>query len=146
MPFVYLLATVGIGAFFSAQPAINGAVARVLGSPIPATTLSVAITLTLCLVIMVFGRTTPSLEVATQVPWWAFLSGLAGVLIVGGGTIIVPVTGAAVFFVCLIAGQLIGSILLDHVGAFGLQVRSINPIRCLGILLTLSGVLCVRYG
>ena len=146
MQILYLLAAVGIGAIFAAQPAINGAAAKVLGSAIPATVLSVAITLAASALVMVIGRTTPTWEMATALPWWVVLGGLIGVLVVGGGAFIVPTTGAAVFFVCLIAGQLIGSVLLDHIGAFGLEVRTISPSRVFGILLTLVGVFCVRYG
>jgi transporter family-2 protein len=73
--------------------------------------------------------------------WWSGWSSRGR-----GGTVIVPVTGAAVFFVCLIAGQLFGSVLLDHIGAFGLPVREIGTLRFLGILLTFGGVILVRYG
>ena len=66
------------------------------------------------------------------------------------GPAIVPVigtvTGAAAFFVCLIAGQLLGSILLDHIGAFGLPIREIGTLRLLGIHLVFSGVILAHYG
>jgi transporter family-2 protein len=146
MPIVYLLSAIVIGAAFAAQPAINGAAARILGSAFPATALSVAITLLASIIVMILGRTTPSLETMAQLPWWVVMGGLIGLFVVGGGTMIVPVTGAAVFFVCLIAGQLFGSVLLDHIGAFGLPVREIGTLRLLGILLTFGGVILVRYG
>ncbi len=146
MPIVYLLSAVVIGAAFAAQPAINGAAAKILGSAFPATALSVAITLLASIIVMVLGRTTPTLENLTQLPWWIIFGGFAGVLVVGGGTVIVPVTGAAVFFVCLIAGQLFGSVILDHFGAFGLPVHEIGILRILGVLMTFGGVLLVRYG
>jgi len=146
MPIIYLISAVVIGAAFATQPAINGAAAKILGSAFPATALSVAITLLASIIVMLWGRTTPTLDTFTQLPWWIVFGGLAGVLVVGGGTVIVPVTGAAVFFVCLIAGQLFGSVLLDHFGAFGLPVREIGTLRLLGIFMTFGGVLLVRYG
>ncbi|MBD3664161.1 DMT family transporter [Sulfitobacter aestuariivivens] len=146
MPILYLMAACLIGAAFATQPAINAAAAKVLGSPIPATVMSVAITLAASIVIMVLGRTTPSMAAVTSLPWWVVIGGLIGVLVVGGGVVIVPVTGVAIFFVCLIAGQLAGSILLDHYGAFGLAVREIGAMRLCGILVTFAGVLLVRYG
>jgi transporter family-2 protein len=70
--------------------------------------------------------------------------------VLGGGTVIVPmispVTGAAAFFVCLIAGQLFGSILLNHIGAFGLPIREIGTLRLVGIHLVFSGVILAHYG
>jgi transporter family-2 protein len=146
MPIVYLISAVVIGAAFATQPAINGAAAKILGSAFPATALSVAITLLASIIVMTIGRTTPTLETFTQLPWWIVFGGLVGLLLVGGGTVIVPVTGAAVFFVCLIAGQLFGSVMLDHIGAFGLPVREIGTLRLLGVLLTFGGVILVRYG
>ena len=146
MPIIYLLSAVVIWAGFAAQPAINGAAAKILGSAVPVTALSVAITLIACIIVMIIGRTTPSSEAMSQLPWWVVIGGLVGLLVVGGGTVIVPVTGAAVFFVCLIAGQLFGTVLLDHIGAFGLPVREIGTLRLLGVLLTFGGVILVRYG
>ncbi len=143
---LYLLVAVLIGAAFACQPAINAVAAKTLGSPLPATVLSVAITLAASAVIMVATRTTPTVEMVWSLPWWVVLGGLIGVLVVGGGAAIVPVTGVAVFFVCLIAGQLLGSVLLDHFGTFGLPVREISLPRFAGIVLTFAGVLLVRFG
>ena len=74
------------------------------------------------------------------------MGGLIGVLVVAGSAAIVPVTGAAMFFVCLIAGQLLGSVALDHFGAFGLPEIQISPIRLIGVVLALAGVLLVQFG
>lgn len=146
MPFAYLLAAIVIGAAFAAQPAINGAAAKILGSAFPVVILSAAITMAASAVIMILGRTTPSFEMIAQLPWWFVLGGLIGVAVVGGGATIVPVTGAAMFFVCIIAGELVGSLILDRFGAFGLPVQEISLTRIAGILLTFGGVLLVRYG
>ncbi|MEO0916267.1 MAG: DMT family transporter [Pseudomonadota bacterium] len=142
---LFLFIAVLIGAAFACQPAINAAAAKVLGAPWPATVISVAITLAASVVVMLSTRTTPSVDQMTALPWWIVLGGLIGVLVVGGGVAIVPVTGAALFFLCLIAGQLLGSVLLDHFGAFGLQVREISLQRLAGIALTFAGILLVRY-
>ena len=56
-----------------------------------------------------------------------------------------PSTGSSSLF-CLIAGQLAGSVLLDHVGAFKLSVRKFSFTKTAGILITFGGVLIVRYG
>jgi transporter family-2 protein len=113
---------------------------------LPATVLSVAITLAASILIMVATKTTPSVEHLTNLPWWVILGGLIGVSVVAGGAAIVPVTGVALFFVCMIAGQLKGSVLLDHVGAFNLPVVEASWTRVAGVGLTFAGVLLVRYG
>jgi transporter family-2 protein len=128
------------------QPGINAVAARSFGSPIAATVLSVGITLVVSAVIMVLLRETPAQSMFATLPWWIGFGGVIGVLVVAGGATIVPITGAAAFFVCLIAGQLVGSVVLDHLGAFGLEIRSISPLRLLGILCAFAGVVLVRLG
>ena len=81
-----------------------------------------------------------------SLPRWVIFGGLIGVLVVTGGIVIIPVTGVALFFVCLIAGQLAGSVLLDHVGSFKLSVREISFTKTVGILITFGGVLIVKFG
>lgn len=146
MSFAYLFASFVIGACFAAQPAINGAAAKILGSAFPVAILSAGITMAASAVIMMLQRSTPALETIAHLPWWFVIGGLIGVLVVGGGATIVPVTGAAVFFVCMIAGELVGSVVLDRVGAFGLPIQEISLMRIAGIFLTFGGVLLVRYG
>ena len=143
---LYLLAAVLIGIAFACQPGFNTVAAKILGSPFPATVLSVAVTLLASIAVMVLTQTTPALSTFAAVPWWVLIGGLIGVLVVGGGVVLVPLTGAALFFVCLIAGQLVGSVILDHVGAFGLDVRQISLSRIAGVVLTFGGILLVRFG
>lgn len=67
------------------------------------------------------------------------LGGIAGVVFVVGGVIVAPVLGVAAFFVCVVAGQLLGSILADQFGAFGMQVKPVNTMKLLGLCLVLIG-------
>ena len=143
---LYFLAAILIGAAFACQPAINAVAAKALGSALPATVLSVGITFGVSVVIMVATGTVPAVGAFSTLPWWVIIGGLIGVLVVAGGAAIVPVTGAALFFVCMIAGQLLGSVLLDHFGAFGLVVNRISWPRVLGVVLTFGGVMLVRFG
>ncbi|MEM8630057.1 MAG: DMT family transporter [Pseudomonadota bacterium] len=143
---LYLVAAVLIGAAFACQPGINAAAAKVLGSPFPATVLSVGITLLASAVVMVATKTTPPLSSVAALPWWVVIGGLIGVVVIGAGVVMVPITGIALFFVCMIAGQLLGSVFLDHVGAFGLAVREVSPVRLGGVALAFVGVLLVSFG
>ncbi|HEV2127354.1 MAG TPA: DMT family transporter, partial [Thermomicrobiales bacterium] len=55
-----------------------------------------------------------------------------------------PRIGLGVFLVTIIPGQLIGGLLLDHVGAFGSLPRQIDPIRIAGALVLILGVVLIR--
>lgn len=141
-----LLVAALIGAAFAAQPSINATAAQVFGSAIPAAVLSIAITLAASSALMVFTKTVPTGAMMTALPWWVVFGGLIGLAVVAGGAAIVPITGVALFFVCFVTGQLAGSLLLDHFGAFGLAQCEVTPLRLLGLLCTLAGVLLVKYG
>jgi hypothetical protein len=68
------------------------------------------------------------------------LGGAAGALFVVGAVLVVPRTGVAVFFICVVLGQVLGAAVLDQFGAFGLDSHAITWPRVLGILLLLVGV------
>lgn len=141
----YLCAALSIGVVFSAQPAINASVARVLGAPLLTAALSIFISLA-CIVALfpLFGSVSLRTVPFASTPPWILLAGLAGALVVFGGLAITPVTGAAVFFVLLITGQLLGAAVLDHLGAFGLPRRPITLTRAAGLLCLVAGVYLVR--
>lgn len=146
MNWIFVTVAVLIGMAIAAQPSINQAGVRVLGAPISAAVISV--TITTALMLGYFLATGARIEAAMvgRLPWWFLLGGIAGFVIVLGGVTVVPVTGAAVFFVCIVAGQLAGAALIDHLGAFSMPVRPINPMRLAGILLVLGGVVSVVIG
>ncbi|MEM7213306.1 MAG: DMT family transporter [Pseudomonadota bacterium] len=146
MKLIYLFAAFAIGMTFALQPAINGAAARVLGSPVSAAVISVAITLIACIFLMPIFGARLSLGDIANLPWWVIFGGIIGAGVVAGGAAIAPATGAALFFVCLIAGQLVGSAIVDSTGAFGMQLQSLSYTKLAGIGLALGGVVLVRYG
>ncbi|MEI6256765.1 MAG: DMT family transporter [Planctomycetota bacterium] len=53
--------------------------------------------------------------------------------------------GAAAFIATFVAGQLICSLLLDHVGFMNLPQQSLTAGRLLGGLFVFAGVLRVKY-
>lgn len=135
-----------IGAALAAQPAINQSAVRVLGSPIAASIISVSITLAMMVVFFVVSGAKLQMSAVGNLPWWIILGGAVGFLFVFGGVTVAPAIGAAVFFVCIVAGQLTGAALIDHFGAFGMSVRPISLLRLAGILIVLVGVVFVVIG
>lgn len=146
MNLLYPLAAVLVGMAFAVQPPINGTGARILGSPVAMAVVSVAITLACLVAALPFfgGSVRPS--ALAGLPWWIVFGGFVGALVVAGGAAIAPVTGAAVFIVCLIAGQLFCSALIDHIGAFGMIERPMSAMKAGGLAVVLAGVLMVRFG
>ena len=92
------------------------------------------------------GRGDISRATLASVPWWVYLAGFAGTLFVAGGVVIAPVTGALLFFICVVAGQLLGATLADHFGLFGLDLRPVSPARLIGLALVVGGAVLVQLG
>ncbi len=82
--------------------------------------------------------------IARDVPVYYVITGLFGLAFIFGAAAIVPRIGVALFLATTIAGQLIGAIALDHIGAFGQPVYALSPFRLLGAVMLLGGVVLVR--
>lgn len=144
---MHMLAAVIVGSLISTQPAINAILSKELGSALGAAGISTLIAFLCILAILpLTGAGEMNPETLRRVPWWVYLAGVIGAVFVASGVVIAPVTGALVFFVCIVAGQLIGSTISDHFGAFGLEVREISFARIAGIALVLVGAILVGRG
>lgn len=139
-------AAVLLGMVFAQQAVINAAVSRLVGSPVAAATISVFLTLIFLLLILPFSGGTLRPSVLMTLPWWTVLAGIIGVGIVAVAAAIVPITGAALFFICLVAGQLLGATIADHIGAFGLPEKPVNPGRIAGLAFVMVGAFLVHRG
>ena len=139
-------ASILLGMVFSQQPIINAALVRTVGSPVTAAAVSVFITLCCLLVMVPFSGGSLRPSVVASLPWWSLLGGFIGVGLVAGGAALAPMTGAALFFVCMVAGQLMGASIADHVGAFGLPERPLSIMRFVGLALVMVGAWFVYKG
>lgn len=140
MNVIYLFVALGLGAIISMQPAINAQMAIRLGSPLAAAMCSIVISLVMIVVAWTtLGRVPISWPRLLSLPWWVLIGGAAGALFVLGGIMAAPRLGVAVFFTCVVLGQVIGAAILDQFGAFGLDRQPISWSRLLGILLVVAG-------
>ncbi len=141
-----ILAAVLIGAALSFQPIINSASASVLNSAFAAATFSLLLSAITVFVLFCLNGAPTQASQLLQLPWWAVFGGLFGAAFVSGGIILVPIMGATVFFLCLIAGQLVGSVVADAIGAFELEPQALTLSKLAGVMLAFCGVVLVRWG
>jgi transporter family-2 protein len=80
------------------------------------------------------------------VPWYAWLGGLYGAFFVVVAAFGAPRIGVGPLLTAVIAGQLIGAILLDHYGLLGLSRQPVSPEKLAGAALVLMGAFMVRRG
>jgi transporter family-2 protein len=78
-------------------------------------------------------------------PYFA-ISGIFGFAYVISAGYLAPRTGIALFVAAVTAGTLIGSVALDHFGAFGNTEQRITLARTAGVLALIVGVVLVRSG
>jgi len=78
-------------------------------------------------------------------PWWNWIGGPMGALIVLSGAALAPRLGAAAFIAAVVGGQLACSLVLDHFGLMDLPRQVVTPGRLLGVLLVFAGVVLVKF-
>ena len=124
------------GAMFPLQAALNARVAKVLHSPVWAAAISGAVlTVILVAVALMFVRPTPSIAAFRSIPAFSWAAGLCGVVVLVTTTALAPRMGAASMVAFVIAGQIIGALIIDHYGMFGLEVKPMDIQRLAAALL-----------
>lgn len=135
-----------VGVMISIQGPINAHLGRSLGSPWAAALVSFAVG-SLALSAMVLSRddARAALRHCGQAPWWAWIGGLLGACYVTVIITAAPRLGMAMIIGVSVAGSVLAALVLDHLGAFGLPVQPITPLRVLGALLVCAGVALARW-
>jgi transporter family-2 protein len=81
-----------------------------------------------------------NLKAWVNVPWFAFLSGLMGLIIIGTIGYVVPRLGLVTAFTILVATQFVVGALIDHWGLMGAEIHPLNVPKLVGIGVLLLGV------
>lgn len=111
------------GMLVALQSRINGGLSQHLGSGFVAAAVSFGSGLVILTVIMLFSRRGRAglgklrAEVRSRhLPVWALFGGAGGALFVLNQGLVAPLTGLALFTVGIVAGQVLGGLLLDRAG------------------------------
>ena len=84
------------------------------------------------------------LAAAHGLPRYYLLTGLTAVPYLLAAAFVGPRLGLGVYFAAIISGQMAGSLLFDHVGAFGAGSRPVDAMRVFGVVLLVFGVVLIR--
>ena len=118
----------------------------VLGSTFAAAAFSLAISALMVAIVLWLSGAPTHAVMFPELPWRLVFGGVIGALFVTGGAMLAPITGAAAFFTCLVAGQLPGAVIADSTGAFGLEKQVLPVWKLAGIALAFTGAVLVRWG
>ncbi|KHN93512.1 hypothetical protein BSK71_10495 [Pectobacterium actinidiae] len=133
------------GSIVPFQAASNAALGRSLGHPLWATLVSLLVSICVLLPILFAARIpAPAMGSALQGSWWIWLGGVAGVAYITAALLLTPKLGASGFIVCVIAGQVVASLIIDHFGLMGLAVKPATLGRIAGVALIVLGMLVVQ--
>jgi len=143
--YLFLLIALVAGAMMPTQAAINNKLAISVGSPVLAALISFVVgTVALFVYALLSGESLSALRAAGSAPPVAWIGGLMGAFFVASAVVLVPRLGVALTFSLIIAGQMIVTLIIDHFGFLGLEVRPVNWARIAGILLITGGVALIR--
>lgn len=124
------------GAAMAVQGSLNSILAKFIGL-LPATLLVHLVgTLGVILVCRWEGGAWGKLG---EAPWFAFLGGLLGVLIVYGVAASIPRLGVANATTAIIAAQITMAVAIDHFGLFGLKAIPFSWWKAAGMALLVLG-------
>ncbi|MBD8730411.1 DMT family transporter [Pseudomonas sp. CFBP 13710] len=141
-----LAISVMAGVLIPVQAASGGMLARLLGNPL----WGAAVALLIGFIVLASTAVTirlpaPDFVAAFQGPWWIWIGGITGAVYVATSLFLLPKVGAASFILCVIAGQMVAALLLDHFGLLGLAVKPVGFGRISGIAIMLIGLAIAQY-
>ena len=142
LPFSLMLAA---GMLLPVQIGINASLRSYVNSPVLSSFISFfvgTVSLAVLLGFGVYGR--GDLSTLQSIPWWVFTGGLIGAFYVTVSLMLAPILGSTVTTVAVLAGQVIASLIIDHFGLLGFPVVPFNPVRLLGALLVVGGVVVIQ--
>jgi bacterial/archaeal transporter family-2 protein len=76
---------------------------------------------------------------------WSWTGGVFGTIYIVVSILLLPHLGAATVVALLVTGQMLGSLVFDHYGLFGLTPHSLDAFRLTGAALLIVGVILIRH-
>ena len=132
------------GAFLPIQAGLNTKLGKAGESPVHASTISFVVGTVALLLYILFTQQSVSWEGIKSAPGDVWIGGVLGAFYVTVIILAFPQLGPGLTFGLVVAGQLIISALLEHFNVLVAQQQSISPMRVLGIVLVVVGVVIVR--
>jgi transporter family-2 protein len=137
-----VLLTALAGGLIALQAPINAGLGKATGS-LPAALISFLVGTAVLAAIVVLSGKAGGLGSTFDVSWYYLLGGLLGALYVTNALIAVTAIGAGGVAAMTVSAQLIGSVVIDRLGLFGLDQVPLGPERLVGVALLLGGTILV---
>ena len=141
---LYVL-TMFLGVVLAVHLAMNGKVGSVLNNARVGNALFWCIGALGAVAIGLTGWQSGALEPLKQVHPLLLTAGLLGASLVFAIAWLIPQAGAGPVMITLIAGQVIGGLLMSHFGWLGSPVQPISLMKVAGVLVMITGVVMATF-
>jgi len=145
-----VVATVLAGALGPMQAAVNGRLGATIGDGHAAALISFGTGLVLMAVVVLARPATRRQALAVPghvrsrtIPWWNYLAGLCGAVIVLSEGVTVGILGVATFQISLISGLVISGVVCDRLGVTASVKQPLTATRLLGAALAIVATVVV---
>ncbi len=143
MIYGFILIAVVIGSLMPIQAGLNAELGRLLNHPYLSALTSLTIGAIAVSFLVLFNGGFAEFRRIPQIPPQLFLGGILGAIFVGSSLLLIPRMGATAMMGAFITGQLLGSVIIDHFGLFGLPPFPLNLSRLMGLFLLFLGLILV---
>jgi transporter family-2 protein len=141
----YYVFTVFLGIVLAVHLAMNGRVGAALDNPRVGNALFWSIGALTAIVIGLTGWRTGALDGLRTISPILLTAGALGACLVFAIAWMLPNVGARFVFITLIAGQVLGGMILSHFGWLGSPVQPLTFVNLVGAIIMLVGVVVATY-
>jgi bacterial/archaeal transporter family-2 protein len=137
---------VAAGVSVTTQQALNSDLRVSLGSASWAAFISYLVgSLTMAVVLLAMREPWLSTAALAKSSVWSWTGGVFGTIYIVVSILLLPHLGAATVVALLVTGQMLGSLVFDHYGLFGLTPHSFDLFRLTGAALLIVAVVLIRH-
>ena len=141
---LYLL-TMFLGVVLAVHLAMNGKVGSVLNNARVGNALFWCIGALGAVAIGLTGWQSGALDPLKQVHPVLLTAGVLGACLVFAIAWLIPQVGAGAVMITLLAGQVLGGLLMSHYGWLGSPVQPVTPVKLAGVAVMIGGVVLPTY-
>ena len=140
----YVVLTIVAGILVTIQGPINVQLGKTIGNSYWSTLMTFIVGGLFILIFALVTKQTTSVGTEQSFKLWQLLGGIFGAIYVVSIIIVMPVLGVGTATVLLLFVQLVTSMIFDHFGWLGTQIRPFDVYRAVGVILMAIGIYLIN--
>lgn len=140
----YVILTIVAGILVTIQGPINVQLGKTIGNSYWSTLVTFIVGGLFMLIFALVTKQTTSVGTEQSFKLWQLLGGIFGAIYVVSIIIVMPVLGVGTATVLLLFVQLVTSMIFDHFGWLGTQIRPFDVYRAVGVILMAIGIYLIN--